>query len=303
MTSEQFSRPGAVDLSQLSPQAGAPAAGTNGGNYVLDLTEAEFEAVAGRSMQHPVLIEFHSPRDTQGAAVAQALAEAVNAAQGKFLLARVDVDAQPRIAQGLGVQAVPTVVALLGGQIAPLFQGTKSAEEIRMILDQVSQAAVANGITGRAEPVAGAAPAGDTPAEPASDPRFANADAALEAGDFAKAVEEFDKLLVETPNDGEVLAGRAQAALLQRSTEFDPAQVVADAGKTDDLAAQLAAADLEVIQGASEAGLERLLDFAATASPEDKETVRVRVLELFEVIGRTDPVVLKARRRLATVLF
>nr|WP_108871928.1 tetratricopeptide repeat protein [Tessaracoccus timonensis] len=298
MTSEQFNRPGAVDLSHLSQSAGAAA----GGNYVMALTEAEFEQVAAKSMQHPVVLEFYSPRDPNGEAVSKAFADAVNAEAGRFLLGRVNVDEQPRIAQALGVQAVPTVVALIAGQMAPLFQGTKSAEEIKAVLGQVAQAAVANGMTGRAEPVGGEATSSADDAQPAN-PKFAAADAALEAGDYAKAVEEFDKLLQDTPNDVEVIAGRAQASLLERSTHFDPAQVVANAGDDDDLQAQLEAADLEVIQGANEQALERLLDFAATASPEDKEAVRVRVLELFEVIGRTDPVVLKARRRLATVLF
>ncbi len=298
MTSEQFNRPGAVDLSHLSQSASAAA----GGNYVMPITEAEFEQVAAKSAQHPVVLEFYSPRDPNGEAVSKALADAVNAEAGRFLLGRVNVDEQPRIAQALGVQAVPTVVALIAGQMAPLFQGTKSAEEIKAVLGQVAQAAVANGMTGRAEPVGGRAASSAGDAQSAN-PKFAAADAALEAGDYAKAVEEFDKLLQDTPNDVEVIAGRAQASLLERSTHFDPAQVVANAGKSDDLAAQLEAADLEVIQGANEQALERLLDFAATASPEDKETVRVRVLELFEVIGRTDPVVLKARRRLATVLF
>lgn len=298
MTSEQFNRPGAVDLSQLAQHTNTAGSA----NYVVDITEAEFEAIAAKSVQHPVVLEFHSPRDPNGAAVSKALADSVNAEAGRFLLARVNVDEQPRIAQALGVQAVPTVVALIGGQMAPLFQGTKSSEEIKVVLSQVAQAAVANGMTGRAEPVGGTPAAAGDEAIPA-DPRFAPADAALEAGDYAKAVEEFDKLLKDTPNDAEVIAGRAQAALLQRSTQFDPAAVVERAANEDDLQAQLEAADLEVIQGANEQALDRLLDFAATASPEDKEQVRLRVLELFEVIGRTDPVVLAARRRLATVLF
>ena len=298
MTSEQFNRPGAVDLSELSQSAVAAA----GGNYVMALTEAEFEQVAAKSAQHPVVLEFYSPRDPNGEAVSKALADAVNAEAGRFLLGRVNVDEQPRIAQALGVQAVPMVIALIAGQMAPLFQGTKSAEEIKAVLGQVAQAAVANGMTGRAEPVGGDTSSGAEEAQ-AANPKFAAADAALEAGDYAKAVEEFDKLLQDTPNDVEVIAGRAQASLLERSTHFDPARVVANAGNSDDLAAQLEAADLEVIQGANEQALDRLLDFAATASPEDKEAVRVRVLELFEVIGRTDPVVLAARRRLATVLF
>ena len=167
--------------------------------------------------------------------------------------------------------------------------------------DQIAQMAVANGMTGRAQPVAGA-PAAD--GAPAANPRFEKADAALEAGDFARAVEEFDALLKETPNDVEALAGRAQVALLARSMSFDPEAIVARASvDPNDVEAQLDAADLEVINGRSAEALDRLLGLAAESSPEDRDRIRVRLLELFEIIGRTDPVVLKARRRLATVLF
>ena len=145
MTDATFSRPGAVDLSSLAQAAPAAAAG----GFVIDLTEATFQEVAGSSMQYPVILAFHSAHDPQGAAVGETLASLVNAAGGRFLLARVDVDAEPRLAQGLGVQGVPTVVALIGGQMAPLFQGTRAADEIAALLDQVAQLAVANGIPAR----------------------------------------------------------------------------------------------------------------------------------------------------------
>lgn len=297
MTDATFSRPGAVDLSSLSQAAAAPT----GGAYVVPLTEAEFQAVAGQSTKYPVIVEFYSTRDTAGATVSSALSELVNAAGGRFLLGRVDVDAQPRLAQALGIQAVPTVVALIAGQLAPLFQGTKSREEISPLLDQVAQLAVANGITGRAQPVA----AGDSEGTVApTNPRFAKADAALEAGDFTKAVEEFDALLKETPGDAEALAGRAQAALLVRSASFDPQAIVAKAAaEPTNAEAQLDAADLEVINGRFEEAFDRLLGLAAEVPAEGRDPIRVRLLELFEVAGRAEPVVLKARRRLASVLF
>lgn len=307
MTDPNFTRPGAVDLSALATAAEAPAPGSAG--YVVDAGEADFQALVNLSAQHPVIVEFHSARDNRGAEMSQLLASMVNGAEGRFLLARVDVDAAPQIAQQLGVQAVPTVVAIIGGQLAPLFQGTRSREEIQPLLDQVAQLAVANGMTGRAQPVPAAGPQGgpgapDPQAAPPADPRFAAADEALAAGDYARAVEEFDKLLAATPNDAEVVAGRAQAALLQRSLAFDAQQIVeAAAAQPDDVDVQLDAADLEVIQGEYQAALDRLLGLAAEKSAEEREPIRVRILELFEVIGRTDPIVGKARRRLSSLLF
>ncbi|MBB1509068.1 tetratricopeptide repeat protein [Tessaracoccus sp. MC1756] len=299
MTDANFTRPGAVDLSSLTDAA--PTVGS----YVTSVTEASFNDLAGTSMQHPVVVEFFSPRDPNGQQVSSALAELINAAQGRFLLGRVDVDAEPRLAQALGVQAVPTVVALIGGQMAPLFQGTKSREEISAVLDQIAQLAVGNGMTGRAQPVGGA-PAGNGDAEqqPVANPRFAKADAALQAGDFAQAVKEFDELLKETPHDAEVIAGRAQSALLERSATFNPAEIVERAAaQPDDVAAQLDAADLEIINGRYEEAFDRLLGLAAESDEEQRDAIRVRLLELFEVVGRAERVVLKARRKLASVLF
>ncbi|MDO5066291.1 MAG: tetratricopeptide repeat protein [Propionibacteriaceae bacterium] len=303
MSDPNFSRPGAVDLSALASKATAAAApGGATATYVTDVTEAGFQQLLGLSMQHPVIVEFHSAKDVAGQGVGQALAEVVNAADGRFLLARVNIDAEPRLAEALGIAAVPTVVALIGGQLAPLFQGTRERAEIAAMLDQVAQVAVANGLTGRAQPI-GMAPSAQEQA-PQADPRFDKADAALAAGDYAQAVEEFDALLAATPGDPEVIAGRAQAALLARSVNFDGAAVVSAAKeRPDDIAAQLDAADLEVIQGANEAAFDRLLGLAAEVGPEDKETIRVRLLELFEIVGRSAPEVLKARRRLSTVLF
>lgn len=295
MVMNDFSRPGAVDLSGLVGQE-QPVQGSLSASYVLNVSEADFEKVAAQSIQYPVIMEFHSPRDPQGAVMSESLARRINAAGGRFLLARVDVDEQKRIAAAMGITAVPTVVALLGGQLAPLFQGTKSDEEIGAVLDQVAAAAVANGITGRAEPVSAATENG------AANPRFAAADRALAEGDYRSALAEFDRMLVETPNDLEVVAGRAQAALLVRSLSFDPARIV-ECSDEESLSAQLDAADLEVIQGHGDAALDRLLHYASKASDEEREAVRVRLLDLFEILGRTNPVVLKARRRLTTVLF
>ena len=299
---QNFSRPGAIDLSGLS--AAAPAAqpaGTPGGSYVVEVSEATFEAVAQQSMSYPVILAFTSSRDAGSAPALADLAELVNAGQGRMLLGVVDVDTQPRIAQALGVQAVPTVVALIGGQLAPLYQGTRDRAEVKAVLDQVAQVAVANGVTGRAAPQSH--PGQDEAGEPVSDPRFAAADAALEAGDFAQAVAEFDKLLRANPRDAEAQAGRAQAALLARTTELDDAVVERADQAPDDIEAQFAAADLELIAGNPEAAFDRLVALVGRTAGPEREQVRVRLLELFDTMDATDPVVKRARRALSMVLF
>jgi putative thioredoxin len=309
MSSSSFHRPGAVDLSQVAQRAKESAPGQAngphgaGGSYVAEVTEQSFEAETIRkSLKHPVVVEFYSPRVATGQQLSNALIEIANAAGGKFLLARLNVDTAPGIVQALGLQAVPTVIALINGQLAPLFQGVLPKDQVQAAIDQLLKAAVANGMVGRADPVGSESSAGAEP-EPAEDPRYAAADAALERGDFAAAREEFDKLLQTNPNDAGALAGKAQAGLFARAAMLDPKSTLAAADATDDLNAQLAAADVEIINGQAEAAFARLIGLIKQLSGDQRDLTRVRLLELFETLGNTDERVLKARRDLMTALF
>jgi putative thioredoxin len=312
MSSSSFSRHGAVDLSQLAQRAkqagGAPGAAPAGtGSYVVEATEQTFEAEAIRkSVKHPVVVELYSPRVATGQRLSDALAALAAESAGRFLLVRVNVDVAPGIVQALGLQAVPTVIAVINGQIAPLFQGVLNKEQAGAYIEQLLKAAVANGIVGRAEPVVAggsAAEAATEPEEPVSDPRFAAADEALAKGDFAAAAAEFDKLLQANPNDAEAKAGKAQAGLLARASVLDPRAAVARAATSTELIDQLAAADAEMVTGQAEAAFARLIEVVRRSSGEDRNTARVRLLELFETLGSGDPRVLKARRDLMAALF
>jgi putative thioredoxin len=308
MSSSSFNRPGAVDLSQLAQRAQqsapAPPLGPRAeGAYVVEVTEQTFEAETIRkSVKHPVIVELYSPRVATGQQLSDALIEIANASEGKFLLARLNVDTAPAIVQALGLQAVPTVIALLNGQLAPLFQGVLPKDQVEAAIDQLLKAAVTNGMVGRAQPVGSESPTTAEP-EPEADPRYAAADAALERGDFAGAREEFDKLLEANPNDAEAQAGRAQAGLFARAALLDPQSTLAAADGSDDVDTQLAAADVEMISGQAEAAFTRLLEMIKRLSGDEQNQARVRLLELFETLGNADERVLKARRDLMTALF
>lgn len=307
MTSASFSRHGAVDLSSIAQQSQASAgpAGPGGPSYAMEITSLpDFEAVVRQSAQHPVVVLFNSARAQGGQAMANDLRQVIDGHGGKLVLASVDVDAHPDVAQALSIQAVPTVIALLGGQAAPLFQGVQPRSALIQVVDQVLQAAVANGIVGKAQPVAGSAQdsGAEAPQAPA-DPRFEAAYAAMETGDFQKARAEFDRLLKETPNDAEAQVGRAQAGLLARSTQLDGSEIVRASAEPGNIEAQLGAADAEIIGGNAEAAFSRLVELVRATSGDEREQVRVRLLELFETLGGTDPAVLKYRRKLATALF
>lgn len=299
---QNFTRPGAVDLSALASAPATSTAAGGGGSFVTTVTEANFEQLAQQSMRHPVVLAFTSDRDAGSAPTVADLTELVNASDGRLLLGVTDVDSQPRIAQALGVAAVPTVVALIGGQVAPLYQGTRDRADVKALLDQVIQLAVANGISGRATPVAGEASVNDS-AAPAADPRFAAAEAALAAKDFEQAVAEFDKLLRTNPRDSQARAGRAQAALLARTAHVDEDCLLRAAAAPEDLEAQFVAADMELISGNAQAGFDRLLEMIRRAQAEEKEQIRVRLVELFDTMDPADPVVQNARRSLSMLLF
>ena len=304
MTSQSFSRPGAVDLSGLTAAQPTENAAPGGANYAVEVTEASFEAIAQQSMRYPVVLLLVSGRDASSSQVQRDLTQTINAAQGRLLLGLVDVDTQPRIAQALGVAAVPTAIALLGGQMAPLFQGTRDRADIQAVVDQIVQVAAANGLAGRAAPQPVAADAGESAGEEAAlDPRFTAADEALQTGDFKQAVAEFDKLLKANPRDSEAQAGRAQASLLLRTSNLDEQVIAAAEAHPDDLDAQLAAADLDLITGDAQAAFDRLIDLIRRTSGPERDQVRVRLLELFDTMDGADPVVKKARRALSMALF
>ena len=284
-----------MDLSGIVAAAKAPPP-PSGASYVLEVDERNLEAVLAGSVKYPILLELTSPR-ANAQALSDTLAELANEAGGAYLLARVNVDASPQIAAALGIQAVPAVIGVVAGQLAPLWQGTKEKAEARAYIAQLLQAAAANGVSGRAEPASI-----DTDAGP--DPRFAAADAAFSEGDFETAVAEFDKLLAASPNDIEAKAGRAQAALLARAAKLDPAQALAAADANPaDVAAQLAAADAELLGGAIPSAFGRLIALIRETSGAEREQARVRLLDLFETVAPNDPAVLKARRDLVSALF
>ena len=301
---------GAVDLAAVkarseaaarAAEAPAPAAG----QYVTDVTEATFQAeVLDRSFQVPVLLDLWAEWCQPCKQLSPVLERLANAATGAWVLAKVDVDANPRIQQALQVQSIPSVFAVIGGQLVPGFQGALPEAQVREFIDAVLEAASKAGLSGAAAPpAAGQAPT--TPAAPQApeDPRFAAAEEALEAGDYALAAERYQAILADEPANPDAALALGQVRLLQRLDTVDPAAAAkADANPTD-IDAQLTAADLSIADNDVPAALDRLLTTVSRSSGDDRDRVRQRLLEFFELLGPDDPRVSAARRRLAQALF
>ncbi|GGC12225.1 tetratricopeptide repeat protein [Cellulomonas carbonis] len=297
---------GAVDLSNLGRPA-APAPGGEGqpaSGAVVDVTEATFADVVQQSLEVPVVLSLWAARDAASSQVTALLVRVVGELGGRVLLGRVDVERSPQVAQAISAQAGSTVVAVVRGQavpLPPLDQAT--IEQVRAVLDQVLEMAVANGVTGTVAGVSPGAPA-EEPEEPPLPPLHQEAYEAIDRGDLDAAVDAYRRALTENPRDDMARAGLAQVELLRRTDGVDAAAArSAAAAAPTDVEAQLVVADLDLLAGAVEDAFARLVDTVRATAGADRETARVRLVELFAVVGDTDPRVMAARRALASALY
>jgi putative thioredoxin len=219
------------------------------------------------------------------------------------VLAKVDVDANPAIAQAFQVQSIPSVFAVVGGRPLPLFQGALPEQQVRAYLDELLKVAEANGVSGS---VAGGAPAaaGAEPDQPPADPRMEAAYDAIEAGDWVAARAAYQSILDAAPADPVARAGMALVGVFERVDGADHAAVLAAADAApDDLEAQERAADVLVLDGRPVEAFARLTGAIRFTAGDDRDRVRTHLLDLFEVVGPEDPAVARARVDLANALF
>ncbi|MER6383991.1 MULTISPECIES: tetratricopeptide repeat protein [unclassified Streptomyces] len=276
-------------------------------DLVIDVDEVGFERdVLQRSAEVPVVIDFWAEWCQPCKQLSPVLERLAVEYNGRFLLAKIDVDANQMLMQQFGVQGIPAVFAVVAGQALPLFQGAADEQQIRQTLDQLVQVAEQRfGLTGLT--VDPDAQPGAAPAEAQEGPYDAALNAAadaLDAGDLAGAVRAYQNVLADDPGHPEAKLGLAQAELLQRVQGFDPQQVRREAAeKPKDAAAQIAAADLDLVGGHVEDAFGRLIEAVQRTVGDDRDAVRRRLLELFEVVGPEDPRVVGARRALARALF
>ncbi|WP_346959179.1 tetratricopeptide repeat protein [uncultured Arthrobacter sp.] len=313
---------GAVDLSSLkqrpappagagrppAPGAGAPgAAAPDGGSAAplrVDVTEANFQELVDLSAQVPVVIALWAGYSPGSAQLVDALEQIVESYGGQLVLGAADIEAFPQLAQAFQVQAVPTAVAVVKGQPVPLFQGGADEQQVRSLFDELLKVAAANGVTGR---IGAGGPGAAEPEAPPLPPLHQKAFDAIEAGDYAGAAAAYRQALTEMPADAEAKAGLAQVELMGRLQALSAAETEALRGRAaeepDSLEAQLAVADLDIAGGHVEDGLGRIVAFIGRNFGPERETARVRLLELFDVVGTSDERVAKARQNLARVLF
>ena len=314
-----FSLYGAVDLGarkaaserpQQASQAGGPGRpGSPDGGHVFDVTEATFEAdVLERSRTVPVVMdlwaEWCGPCKQLGPILEKLAAEA----NGAWVLARVDVDANPQLSAALQVQSIPMVVAVVGGQLVPGFLGALPEAQVRQWLGQLMQVA---GQLGMPSAAGAAGPGADPQAEdgPAAgegyqDPGLIEAQQAMERGDLDGAAAAFERMLEDDPGHPIAVQGLAQVNLFRRVNSYDEAAARrAAAGSPDDVDAQGKVADLDLASGRVDDSFDRLLGVVRRTSGEERDRARLHLIGLFDIFPPRDPRVTKARATLSTLLF
>lgn len=297
---------GAVDLSSLRSRPSAPAgaaspAADSRASLIFDATDESFGQVLELSRSVPVVVDLWAEWCGPCKQLSPILEKVVTELDGRVVLAKVDVDANPQLAQGFRAQSIPMVVALVAGQPVPLFTGAVPEQQVRDVFAQLLQLAAQNGVTGTV-PVDGASePESDEPVLP---PRHQEAFDAIEAGDYARAVAAYEAALAENPRDEEARAGLGQVRLLQRVQGLDLQQARdAAASAPSDIEAQFAVADLDIAGGHVDDAFARLLDLFAALPSDERGAVRDRLIELFGLIGNSDARVIRARGQLSSLLF
>jgi putative thioredoxin len=309
---------GAVDLSTLRERADAARTsgtarsgphGANGraegdakaGTWVIDVTEENFQAeVLERSLEVPVVVDLWATWCEPCKQLSPVLERLAVQGRGTWILAKVDVDANPRIGEAFGVQSIPMVIAVAGGQPVTGFNGVRSEPEVRQFVESlISQ--LRDQLPGIA-----AAEAADAPAEieePPEDPRFTEAEEALERGDYPAAEAAYQRILNAEPANEQASAALAQVRFLARAESTDPAAIARADAEPDNVDAQLEAADAEVASERVAAAFARLVATVGRTSGEERDRVRAHLVGLFELFAPDDGEVMAARRALARVLF
>ena len=307
---------GAVDLSSLRNRPQPPAPGTapapadapaaaGAVGLVRDATDETFGEILELSRTVPVVIDLWAEWCGPCKQLSPILESVIGELAGRLVLVKVDVDANPQLAQAFRAQSIPMVVALVAGQPVPLFTGAVPEQQVREVFAQLLQLAAQNGVTGTLTIDEADVPEPhEEPTEPPLPPLHAAAFAAIEEGDYDAAIAAYEQALVENPKDEDARAGLGQVRLLSRVTglELEAARAAAAAAPTD-VAAQFAVADLDIAGGHVDDAFGRLLELFAALPDDERAPVRDRLLELFGLIGDPDPRVIRARGRLASLLF
>lgn len=248
---------------------------------VIDVNEAQFDAeVVQRSADVPVVVDFWAPWCAPCRKLGPVLEKAAAAREGDVVLAKIDTDENPQIAERFGIQGIPAVKAFRNGEVVAEFVGAQSPTQVEAFFDGLVPSATQLLLD-----------AGDEQSlrkvleqEPANvEANFGLAQLAYRAGDSDAALERLRNAAGGFRADG--LAARIE---LERSNGGYP---------------RLAAAFAKLDAGDHEGGLDILLEQLAAAAGDDKERLRKAIVAVLDELGVEHPLARESRKRLAQALY
>ena len=242
------------------------------------------------SLVRPVIVLMWSPRSAESIEMIKVLGKLEIDYKGAFALARVDIEAHPQVAQAFQTKAVPYAVAIIAEQMVPLFEQSYPEAQVRMVMDKVLTLASEQGI-------------GQAPVEQMEAEEIEAMDA-LEAGNYVAAEAAYKKWLSRKPSENLAKLGLAQTQLLMRTEGLELSEVINQSAlNPSDIALQLKAADVEIVNGGVEAAFARLIHAVRATSGDERTKVKDHLLNLFALVDQSDPRLVAARKELASALF
>ncbi|QKE84118.1 tetratricopeptide repeat protein [Arthrobacter sp. NEB 688] len=292
------------------PAPAAPAQRAVPDGLVVEVTPATLQQALTRTVNVAGLLVLWSSSHPQTRQLIDTVAAVAARQEGRVLVLTADLSGhpellqafQPLLVQAFGQPTVPATFGLLQGQPVPLFPGIADEQQVGQAVEQLLQAAVQNGITGRVD--LGPVPGGDADEEEAVSPLHEAAYEAIERGDLTAAAQAYEQAIAADASDEDARLGLAQVRLMERTQGVDlNAARAAAAADPADVEAACVVADLDVLGGHVEDAFTRLVDLVRTSAGDERDRARTHLLGLFDVVGAHDERVRKGRTALMSALF
>lgn len=277
----------AFDLSSLTKPKVDPSVPMPGLEVSIENLSSE---ILPLSLVRPVIVLMWSSRSVESVEMVKLLGKLETDYKEAFALARVDIEVHPQVAQAFQTKSIPYAVAIIAEQMVPLFEQPYPEAQVRMVLDKVLTLASEQGV-------------GQAPVEQ-MDPEEIEAMDALEVGNLIAAEAAYKKWLARKPAENLAKLGLAQTQLLIRTEGMDLNDIIGQSTQNpSDIALQLKAADVEIVNGGVEAAFTRLLHAVRATTGDDRAKVKDHLLNLFALVDQSDPRLVAARKELASALF
>ena len=303
---------------ELNTDQGAPQE-----TLIFDVNASDFEArVIAASMEKPVIVDFWAPWCGPCKQLMPVLEKVVNAAGGQILLAKVNLDDNPELAQALRVQSVPTVFGFLGGRPVDAFQGVVPESQIQSFVDKLIQASKAAqpGAINVEEVLSAANEALNAKDLQTAQGLFAQVlqqdeknipayvgmvRTFLEAGMIEQAAAMVESLPEEIKNNPKFAEAKTALELAQNAPDAGELAALEEKASKNpkDLETKCALASVQFGAGQKEQAIETLLEAIEQDREWNDQEARKILLTFFEALGNADPLTISGRKKLSSLLF